>query len=350
MTDLTSHPPFVVTGASGYLASWVVWELLSRGARVHGTVRDPDDRAKVQHLWDMAAELPGSLGLFRADLLEAGSFDEVCLGAGAVLHTASPFIVGKVKDAQAQLIEPAVEGTRNVLRSVDAADSVKKVVLTSSVAAIYGDAKDLEDVPGGVFTEECWNQTSTPTHQPYNFSKTEAEKVAWKMAEAQDRWALATINPGFILGPSQTPRQDSESIKLITDFVTGRFKTGVPAFDISVVDVREVARAHVEAAIRPEAKGRYILVNTTKSFLEIGEILRQQLGGKQPLPKALIPGPLLYVLGPLNGISWKHLRRNNGYPLRFDNRRSRQELGIDYRPIDETLREQAQQILSSRSR
>ncbi len=348
MTDLSSDAPFVVTGASGYVASWVVWELLSRGARVRGTVRDPDNRSKVQHLRDMDAELPGSLELFRADLLDAGSFNEVCAGAGAVLHTASPFIVGKVKDAQAELIAPAVEGTKNVLRSVNAAESVKKVVLTSSVAAIYGDAADLQEVPGGVFTEDCWNRTSTAHHQAYSFSKTEAEKVAWEMAEAQDRWALATINPGFVLGPSKTPRQDSESVKLITGFVNGRFKLGAPPFEVGMVDVREVAKAHVEAAIRPEAKGRYILVNCAKNFLEIGEILRKALGDTYPLPKAQIPTPILYVMGPLNGISWKHLRRNSGFPLRFNNRRSREELGIEYRPIEETLGEQAQQIIASR--
>lgn len=347
MSELSMHPPFAVTGASGYLGSWVVWELLSRGATVRGTVRDPENRGKVQHLRDMDAELPGRLQLVRADLLDPGSFDEACAGAGAVLHTASPFIVGRVKDARSQLIRPAVEGTRNVLRSVNAAESVKRVVLTSSVAAIYGDAKDLEAVPGGVFTENCWNQTSSASHQPYSFSKTEAERAAWEMAEAQDRWTLVTINPGFILGPSKTPRVDSESIKLITGYVKGQFKIGAPPFHIGLVDVREVAKAHVEAAIRPAAKGRYILVNESKTFMEIGQILRQEIGDEYPLPKRLIPTPMLYIAGPLNGISWKHLRLNSGYPLRFDNRRSREELGIEYRPPEETLGEQARQLVAA---
>ncbi|HET6415553.1 MAG TPA: NAD-dependent epimerase/dehydratase family protein, partial [Polyangiales bacterium] len=260
MTQVSSHPPFVVTGASGYAASWVVHELLSRGATVRATVRDPSNQDKCHHLLDMAAGLPGTLELVKADLLEPGSFDRAVRGAGAVIHTASPFLIGKIKDANAQLIAPAVQGTRNVLESVNKADSVSKVVLTSSVAAIYGDACDLADAPGDRFTEDDWNKTSTAEHQPYNRSKTLAEKAAWDMQRAQSRWKLATINPGFILGPSKTPRADSESIKLMADMIRGVYKFGAPPLCFGIVDVREVAKAHVEAAIRPEAEGRHILV------------------------------------------------------------------------------------------
>ena len=91
--DLSSHPPFVVTGASGYVASWVVWELLSRRATVRGTVRDPGDAEKCQHLHDMAKELPGTLELWKADLLASGSFDDAAMGAGVVIHTASPYVL-----------------------------------------------------------------------------------------------------------------------------------------------------------------------------------------------------------------------------------------------------------------
>ena len=124
MSDLSSHPPFVVTGASGYAASWVVWELLSRGATVRGTVRDPGNQAKCKHLTDMAEELPGTLELVKADLLEPGSFKGAVSGAGAVIHTASPFFLGKIKDPYAQFINPAVEGTKNVLDAVNDAESV----------------------------------------------------------------------------------------------------------------------------------------------------------------------------------------------------------------------------------
>ena len=347
MNDLSSHPPFVVTGASGYAASWVVWDLLNRGAMVRGTVRDPNNTAKCQHLLDMAAELPGTLELVKADLLEAGSFDEPVAGAGAVIHTASPFFFGKVKDPYRQLINPAVEGTRNVLDAVNKSESVKKVVVTSSVAAIYGEGQDMANAGLDRFTESVWNTSSSASHQAYSFSKTEAEKAAWEMQKAQNRWTLATINPGFILGPSKTPRADSESIKFIRDMIRGVFKMGVPDFYFGVVDVRDVAKAHVEAAIRPEVEGRFILVADSKTFLEMGQILRNHFGDKYPFPKGVLPKFLLYLAGPSQGLSWKFIRAHAGYPVYFDNARSREGLGIEYTPVEDTLVQHAEQLIAA---
>lgn len=346
MNDLSSHPPFVVTGASGYVASWVVFELLSRGANVRGTVRNPDDQDKCRHLLDMAGDLSGNLELARADLLGPQSFDEAIRGAGAVLHIASPFVIGKIKNAQSQLIEPAVQGTQNVLDSVNRSQSVQSVVVTSSAAAIYGDARDLENKTDGVFTEDDWNTTSTVKHQPYSYSKTMAEKTAWAIQRSQSRWKLATINPVFVFGPSKTPRTDSESIKLMRDMIRGVYRFGAPPLCFGIVDVRDVARAHVEASIRPEAEGRFILAADSKSFLEMGQILRRRLGDRYPFPKSEIPKPILYLVGPTQGFSWKFWRRNAGYRVAFDNSRSREILGIDYRPAEETIVEHAEQLLA----
>ncbi len=349
MNDLSSHPLFVVTGASGYLASWVVSELLNRGATVRGTVRNPDDTAKCRHLLDMDAELPGTLELVKADLLEPGSFDEAVAGAGVVIHTASPFVIGKVKDPYQQLINPAVEGTKNVLNAVNAAESVKKVVLTSSVVAVYGDAQDMSDVGLDRFTEEHWNTTSSATHQAYSFSKTEAERVAWEMHKAQSRWTLAAINPGFILGPSKTPRADSESIKFIRGMIRGEFKVGAPKLCFGVVDVRDAAKAHVEAAVRP-VEGRFILVADSKNFVEMGQILRNHFGDRYPFPKRPLPDLLFYLVGPTLGFTWKYIRANSGYPVYFDNTRSRELLGIEYTPIEDTLVQHAEQLIAAHSR
>jgi len=295
----------------------------------------------------MAKELPGTLESWKADLLALGSFDDAVAGAGVVIHTASPFVIGVPKDPYRDLINPAVEGTRNVLGAVDKSDSVHKVVLTSSVAAVYADAKDLEAVPGGVFTEKDWNTTSSADHLPYSYSKTLAEKAAWEMKEAQTRWRLAVINPGFVLGPSKTARTDSESIKLITDMLKGRFKIGAPAFWFGVVDVRDVAKAHVEAAVRSDAEGRHILVNRSLTFLDMGKILRERIGGKYPFPKSTVPTFLLYLVGPFEGLTWRQIRNNAGYPVRFDNTRSRERLGIEYRPVEDTLAEHAEQLIAA---
>ena len=232
----------------------------------------------------MAAELPGTLELRRADLLDEGCFDSIVDGAGVVLHTASPVVVGKVKDPFSEVIEPAVRGTENVLASVGRSDSVRRVVFTSSIAAIFGDAADIEDTPNGVFTEDSWNRTSTPKHQTYSYSKRVAEERAWAIAGRQRQWSLVSINPGFVFGPSQTPRVDSESIRLMRRFVRGGFRVGVPDTHIAFVDVRDVARAHVEAAVREDASGRYIVVSECRSMLEIGQMLERRFGDAYPFP------------------------------------------------------------------
>ena len=166
-TPIDPDAPVLVTGASGYIGSWIVRYLLEAGRTVHGTVRNPQKTSGLEHLHKLSADHPGRLKLFKADLLEPGSFDEAMAGCELVMHTASPFLLSGYKDAQEALVRPALEGTRNVLDSVNRTDSVKRVVLTSSVVAIYGDARETRDVPGGVFTDEHWNTTSSVDHQPY---------------------------------------------------------------------------------------------------------------------------------------------------------------------------------------
>ena len=117
--------PVLVTGASGYIANWIILDLLQAGYTVHGTVRDPDNQRSVGPLHKLAARAPqGRLQLFRADLLEPGSFDAAMEGCEVVLHTASPFVIRGFDDAEAALIRPAVEGTRNVLEAANRVASV----------------------------------------------------------------------------------------------------------------------------------------------------------------------------------------------------------------------------------
>ena len=95
-----------------------------------------------------------------------------------VFHTASPFI-RVIKDPQKDLVDPAKKGTKNVLGSANKTESVKRVVVTSSCAAIYGDGEDVLKMPNQELTEDLWNTSSSLDHQPYSFSKTVAEKEAW---------------------------------------------------------------------------------------------------------------------------------------------------------------------------
>ena len=213
MPDIDKTKKVLVTGGSGYLASWIIKMLLDKGVSVHATVRDPENRDKTAHL--KAFDKEGRLTLFQADLLDMGSFKESMQGCDIVIHTASPFFISGVKDPEKELIKPAKIGTRNVLETAKQISCVKRIVLTSSVAAIYGDNEDIKKISSGILTENDWNMTSSADHMPYSFSKTEAEEEAWKISKTQDQWDLVVINPGLIFGPSLTKREDSFSIKMM---------------------------------------------------------------------------------------------------------------------------------------
>lgn len=132
----------LVTGGSGYIALHVVNSLLESGWTVHATVRSLQNEKKTRPLNQLAERHPGKLRLFEADLLQADSFTEAMQGCSVVFHVASPFLIPEmVKNPEADLVRPAVEGTRNVLESANKTEGVKRVVLTSSgksVTAIWG--------------------------------------------------------------------------------------------------------------------------------------------------------------------------------------------------------------------
>jgi nucleoside-diphosphate-sugar epimerase len=345
MEKSTKTEKILVSGGSGYLASHIIQQLLFGGQTVHATVRSKADENKYRHLTEIASASPGELKIFEADLLEDGSFDEAMKGCTGLIHTASPFIIGKVKDPQKILVDPALKGTRNILDSVNKTESIERVVITSSVVAIMGDAIDARELPGNTFTEEQWNESSSLKHQPYSYSKTLAEKEAWHIHKAQSRWTLTTMNPGFILGPSLTKRIDSASINFMMSMGKGTYKTGAPDGKLAVVDVRDVAAAHIQGVLNNNTSGRHILSAKTMSFLEVAAILKQTFPS-YPLPGRKVPKWLFTLIGPAFGLSSKYVRRNIGIPVHFDNSYSIQDLGLKYRPVEQTLTDHFKQLIN----
>ncbi|KAA3476119.1 cinnamoyl-CoA reductase 1-like [Gossypium australe] len=258
-----------VTGASGYVASWLVKLLLKRGYTVKATVRDPNDPKKTQHLLalDGAKE---RLHLLKAELLEEGCFDSIVDGCHGVFHTASP-VIFSATDPQAELIDPAIKGTLNVLKSCAKVPSIKRVVITASIVSVVYNGKPLTP---DVVVDETWFSDSRFCEKNklwYMASKTLAEEAAWRFAE-ENRMDLVVLNPGFVIGPLLQP-----SLNYTSEVVLAHTR-GENIFPSSIywlVDVQDVAHAHIQAFEIPSATGRYCLVEKVVEFPEILKTLNE---------------------------------------------------------------------------
>lgn len=346
--NIDQNTPVCVTGATGYVAGWIVKRLLDEGVTVHATVRDPGNEKKLAHLREAEASSAGTLKFFHADLLEEGSFHDAVAGCSIVFHTASPFAM-QVSDPFEDLVKPAEQGTRNVLAAVNDTTSVQRVVLTSSCAAIYGDNADLAQTPRGVFDEEVWNTSSSLEHQPYSYSKTKAERAAWEVADKQDRWRLVVVNPSLVMGPGLKIHGGSESFNIIRQMGDGTMKAGVPNMGFGVVDVRDLAEAHLRAAFVSEAQGRHVISGHDTSLPHMAEQLAPTYGGSYPIPKRTLPKWAVWLFGPMmnDALSRKVISLNVGHPWKADNTKSVETLGITYRPLSETMNDFFAQLVEA---
>jgi dihydroflavonol-4-reductase len=326
--------PICVTGASGFVAAHIIRELLERGYRVRGTVRGRPMPGK----YDFLTTLPGAsdqLELVTAELLREGSYDAAMAGCGGVIHTASPYVID-VRDPQRDLVDPAVKGTLNVLRSARSA-GVRRVVLTSSMAAITD-----EPIQGKLLTEDDWNDRSSLDRNPYYFSKTLAERSAWGFVEAEaPGFDLVAINPFMVLGPALGPELNATNA-IFRDILMGTYP-GILNLSWGLVDVRDVATAHVLAMESDRARGRYICAGEVLSMRDI-VVLLEQAGyrDRYALPRRDLTGPigdfavkLLSYTRPRG--TGSYIRTHLGRTVRYDNRKIRDELGVQFRPARESV-------------
>ncbi|MEE2945772.1 MAG: NAD-dependent epimerase/dehydratase family protein [Pseudomonadota bacterium] len=347
MFDIDTSKPVLVTGATGFVAGWVVKGLLEAGCTVHAAVRDPSKADKIKHLDEIAANSTGEIRYFAADLLNDGSYDEAIAGCGVVFHTASPFTVD-VKDPQKELVDPAVNGTINVLHAANKTDSVERVVLTSSCAAIYGDNADVAKAPNGRLDESVWNTSSNLSHNAYSFSKTEAEKAAWEIAKSQDRWKLVVVNPSLVAGPALQDRPTSESFSIVKQMGDGTMRMGAPRWAFGVIDVRDLATAHIAAGFHPVANGRNIISAHETDVYAMSQELKQKYA-KYPLPRGAVPKWMAWLMAPMlgGGMTRALVARNFNIPWRADNTKAKRELGLSYRPLRTTMEDMFEQMLDA---
>jgi dihydroflavonol-4-reductase len=330
-----------VTGATGFVASWLVKQLLARGdVAVRGTVRRI---ASADHL----RALPGAterLELVEADLTTPRSFEPAVRGCAVVFHTASPYII-QVDDPQRDLVDPAVNGTLGVLRACTHATEVLRVVLTSSMAAVTDEPDSTR-----VLTEADWNGKSTLQRNPYYLSKTLAERAAWDfVAREKPQFDLVALNPFMILGPSLAPGLNVSN-KIIADLTNGVYP-GILSFTWGIVDVRDVAHAHVRAAEVPDAQGRYLLAQEPAVSMRtiVGWLREAGYGERTKLPSRAMDNAVGNLLVKLNsymqpsGVG-SYLRTHIGRVPRYDASKARRELGMTFRPSYETVIDTARDL------
>ncbi|XP_071498585.1 uncharacterized protein [Diadema antillarum] len=325
----------LVTGSSGYIATHIVKQLLEAGYKVRGTVRSLSNSKKVTPLKELCPNAAHKLELVEADLVKDEGWKEAVRGCSHVLHTASPLPVQTPKHED-ELLKPAVEGTTRVLQACADVGGVKRVVVTSSCAAI-SDLMENNETP---IDESQWRNLKSPLNDTYGKSKALAERAAWDFVEkmpAETRFELATINPSAVQGPvlCGAPGASVQIIQMLLE----RGTPVVPKINFPVCDVRDVARAHVIAMTLPEAAGnRHIISPYNLWFKEMSEILRPEFRDKgyRP-PTSVAPGFLLRFAG-LFSQNAKTISQLSGHVAKFSDTRLRHVLGITpYDPKDSLI-------------
>ncbi|CAJ0585057.1 unnamed protein product, partial [Mesorhabditis spiculigera] len=325
----------LVTGASGYLGAHCVKTLLDKGYRVRGTVRSLNNAKKVEpvKLLDPTGE---SLSLVEADLNEKQGWPSAVAGCDYVLHVASPFpLVGTE-----ETIKTAVAGTMNVLEACAETESVQKLVLTSSVAAITEGYRHLAEP----LTEEYWSKLDDAS--AYTKSKTMAERAAWDFVKQEghkNSFTMTVINPGFIIGPPITDDKGS-SVDIITQLLA---LPAVPRVTMTLIDVRDVAEAHVAALSKPDSDNQRILCTNEHSYfmIDLAHVLREEFGDQGYSPANYqIPDWIVrfgsYFSGTLAGVVTRI-----GMKTKFDNSKLRNILGITPRDPLKSLVEMVYELI-----
>jgi len=330
----------LVTGASGFIAQQLILDLLEQGHDVRGTVRSAARGDALKTALACHDPRAAEIELVQADLERDDGWADAVAGVDVIHHLASPLPMAVPKDPDT-LIRPARDGALRVLRAARAA-GVSRVVLTSSGAAIaYGRRGPLP----ARFTEADWTDpTHTADCSPYIASKTIAERAAWDYAEGEGKGLeLTAINPVLVLGPIRSA-QVKTSVDIIARMLDGRLPL-LPNAGLQIVDVRDVAAAHVAAMSDPASIGeRFIVADEFRWLREVAAVLRAAHPERKKIPRRGMPDLLVRALARVSG-------EVKSIALELDKRRMlaseklRKLLGRDLIPADDAIRASAATLI-----
>jgi dihydroflavonol-4-reductase len=327
----------LVTGGSGYIAGFLVRQLLAQGWHVHTTVRSRAREAEIRRL---LATDTSRLRFFEAGLGADAGWADAVAGCSHVAHLASPLPRGVPKNAD-ELIVPARDGALRVLRAARAA-GVQRVVMTSSVAAIaYGRGRGVHR-----FTETDWTRLDAPGLSPYIRSKTVAERSArdWLAAEGAGL-EFCTINPSVVLGPVWSGDY-SASVVIVKMLLDGRLPV-LPDIGFGIVDVRDVAELHVRALTAPGLAGeRFIASGRFMMLRDIAEVLRSALGEQAArVPRRGVPDALVRLVALFSPVA-RAVVGELGAVRDCDASHARRVLGWQTRPEAQSIIDTARSLVA----
>ena len=330
----------LVTGATGYLAGYVIKELLEANYRVRGSVRKLADKQKYAHLFKLPKASPDTLDFVEAELSNTECWEAACKDCLYVIHVAFPLLLKTPKDPVKEIIQPAVQGTINVLNAALKA-GVKKVVVTSSSSTVHSGHGDKTNEM--IFNETIWSNIEFCT--PYEKGKMLAEKEAWKFYEAnKDKIEVSVIIPGYIIGPVLS-KNVAASPTLVIRILKNEMP-GLPVLSFPFVDVRDVAHAHVLAMENPNATGkRFLIANKTLLIEEVAKILKKEFANKgYKIPTRKV-GKCPLKFAALFDSEVRLVLDYVGKFYRIDNSKSVEVLGMKYIGIEESLIEMAYSLI-----
>ena len=324
----------LVTGATGYIGLHCVQQLLNQGYAVNGSVRSPERKEEVFEALQKHNTPTENLNLFTFNLTEDDGWDEGMEGCDYLLHVASPIALENHNEDF--FVKPAVAGVKRAFKYAKK-HNVKKVVLTSSVAAIFDTLEEKSD-----YDETDWSDPENPSISHYAKSKTLAEKAAWDFVDNEDNpFELAVINPALVIGPSLSGDL-GESNKAIAMVTTGKMPVAVP-LQFGYVDVRDVAAAHLLAMQNSNSNGeRFALAEKDLWYKDVAKVLRDN--GFDKAPTFNVPVWLAKILANFS----KELKVTLPYLGRVrsvkNTSKAKDILGWNPRPAEESIIDIAVQI------